>query len=92
MLSSTVLGTRLMPCKAGTIWRSGLTSTGILASWYVEYFRFRRDDSKADISKATIVMSFILAGSAYWLREKHYDLFLVLHIIMAIIFFVSLWE
>ena len=41
--------------------------------------------------QATIVMCLMLGASVYALRNKHYDLFLVLHILLAIVFLVALF-
>ncbi|EME83870.1 uncharacterized protein MYCFIDRAFT_115437, partial [Pseudocercospora fijiensis CIRAD86] len=40
---------------------------------------------------ATITMALMLGASAYCFREHFYDLFLMVHIWMSLIFFVTLW-
>lgn len=40
---------------------------------------------------ATVVMSLMLVASAYYFRERYYDLFLMIHIGMSLVFFVTLW-
>lgn len=43
------------------------------------------------ISQATIVMSIMVGLSAWWFRARWYDLFLVGHIVFAIIFLVAMF-
>ncbi|KXS93685.1 hypothetical protein AC578_8325 [Pseudocercospora eumusae] len=40
---------------------------------------------------ATVIMALMLGASAYYFRERYYDLFLMVHIGMSLIFFVTLW-
>ena len=37
------------------------------------------------------MMSLMFVASAYWMRAKYYDLFLVTHIVFAIVFLVTLY-
>ncbi|PPJ50983.1 hypothetical protein CBER1_06818 [Cercospora berteroae] len=40
---------------------------------------------------ATVIGCFMLFASIYYLREKYYDLFLVVHIGLSVLFFVTTW-
>lgn len=40
---------------------------------------------------ATVIMCLMLGASAYYFRERCYDFFLVVHIGMSLIFFITLW-
>lgn len=40
---------------------------------------------------ATVVMSVMLGASAYLIRLKAYDLFLILHIVLSVVFLATLW-
>lgn len=43
-----------------------------------------------DISQATIFMSLLIGASFYWIRRQHYELFLVVHIVMSIIVLITM--
>ncbi|KAK4503042.1 hypothetical protein PRZ48_006469 [Zasmidium cellare] len=58
-------------------------ASGYNLSWTAEYWYCG--------AIATIIMSLMLVFSGYYFREKFYDLFLIVHIGMSIIFFVTLW-
>ncbi|QIX02537.1 hypothetical protein AMS68_008054 [Peltaster fructicola] len=40
---------------------------------------------------ATVIMATLLPASVYWLRTKHYDFFLIVHIVLSIIFLITLY-
>lgn len=40
--------------------------------------------------KATAFMCLILGSSVYWMRRKHYELFLILHIIISILVLITI--
>lgn len=40
--------------------------------------------------QATVFMCFILGFSVYWMRRKHYELFLILHIVISILVLITM--
>jgi hypothetical protein len=67
----------------------GLGSSGRRGNWSVDS-EHKRALKWTNCVQATIFMCFILVFSVYWMRRRHYETFLFLHILLSIFVLVTM--
>lgn len=69
--------------------RSGKNNIGIWVAWYSSFLFSLNDNVK--LKQATVAMSLLLVFSSIYVRQRAYEVFLLIHIALSIVTIVGLF-